>query len=79
MEAVTEAEIEAVVARTVAETLLKLGIDAADPLEFQADMQHLRAWRRSVATVKQQSLMTAIGIITAGVLGGLWLLLKGQQ
>lgn len=75
----TDAEIEAIVARTVTETLLKLGIDATDPLEIQADMQHLRAWRKSVNTVKQQSLMTAIGIITAGLLGGLWMLLKGQQ
>lgn len=68
-----DAEVKKIVSETVAETLLKLGIDADDPLEFQRDMQHLRAWRESVATVKRQSLITAIGIITAGVLGLIWM------
>jgi hypothetical protein len=72
-----EAEIEKIVSKTVAETLLKLGIDADDPLEFQADMQHLRSWRRSVDTVKKQSLMTAIGILTAGMLGLIWVAVRG--
>jgi hypothetical protein len=74
-----EAEIEKIVSKTVSETLIKLGIDADDPLEFQADMQHLRNWRQSVATVKRQSLTTAIGIITAGVLGLVWLAVRGPQ
>lgn len=65
----TEGEIKKIVSETVNETLLKLGIDASDPIELQADMQHLRAWRESVKTVKRQSLMTAIGIITTGILG----------
>lgn len=64
-----EAEIKRIVSESVNETLLKLGIDATDPLELQADMQHLRAWRSSVNTVKRQSLMTAIGIITTGLIG----------
>ncbi len=75
----TDDEIKRVVAQTVAETLLKLGIDAEDPLEFQADMQHLRQWRQSVATVKRQGLMTAVGILTAGVLGLIWMAIKGGQ
>lgn len=65
----TDAELKKIVSETVDATLLKLGIDATDPLEFQADMQHLRAWRQSVNTVKRQSLMTAIGILTTGILG----------
>lgn len=72
-----DAEIRKIVSDTVSETLMKLGIDADDPLEFQADMQHLRNWRQSVATVKRQSLMTAIGIITAGILGLVWMAVKG--
>lgn len=64
-----EADIKRIVSETVDATLLKLGIDATDPLEFQADMQHLRAWRQSVNTVKRQSLMTAIGVLTTGILG----------
>lgn len=65
----TDAELKKIVSETVDATLLKLGIDATDPLEFQADMQHLRAWRQSANTVKRQSLMTAIGILTTGILG----------
>jgi hypothetical protein len=66
------------VSETVDATLLKLGIDATDPLEFQADMQHLRAWRQSVNTVKRQSLMTAIGILTTGILGLIYMALTGR-
>lgn len=74
----TEAEIRRVVAETVDQTLTRLGVDTSDPLEFQRDMQHLREWRESINTVKRQSLITAIGIITAGVLGLIWLAIKGQ-
>lgn len=74
----TENEMKKLVAETVAETLLKLGIDTDDPLELQKDMQHLRAWRESMATVRRQSLITAIGILTAGVLGLIWMAVSGK-
>lgn len=74
-----DADIKKIVSETVEETLLKLGIDVDDPLEFQADMQHLRAWRQSVNTVKRQSLITAIGIITAGVCGLIWMAIRGSN
>lgn len=73
----TEAEIRKIVAETVKETLTRIGIEADDPLEVQRDMQHLRAWRESVATVKRQGLITAIGILTAGILGAIWMAIKG--
>jgi hypothetical protein len=73
----TEHEIRAIVADAVSQTLTRLGVDVDDPLEVQKDMQHLRAWRESVATVKRQSLITAIGILVAGALGMLWLGLRG--
>nr|WMC99355.1 hypothetical protein RAR13_11925 [Aminobacter aminovorans] len=73
----TDHELRKVVAEAVAETLLKLGIDASDPIELQKDMQHLREWRESVATVKRQSLITAIGILTVGILGLIWAALRG--
>ena len=73
----TEAEVKRIVAESVDMTLTRLGVDVSDPLEFQKDLAHLRAWRESVATVKRQSLITAIGILTAGVLGLLWMALKG--
>lgn len=74
----TENDMKKLVAETVAETLLKLGIDTDDPLELQKDMQHLRAWRESMATVRRQSLITAIGILTAGVLGLIWMAVAGK-
>ena len=81
----TEAEVRSMVdeiakqaaKEAVKEVFLTLGIETDKALEVQKDMQHLRAWRESVATVKRQSLMTAIGIITAGVLGLIWLAVKG--
>ena len=73
----TEAEIRKIVAETVAETLTRMGIPADDPIEVQKDMAHLRAWRESVATVKRQGIITAVGILTAGLLGILWLAIKG--
>jgi hypothetical protein len=74
----TEHEIRRIVAETVDQTLTRLGVDTQDPLEFQKDMQHLRAWRESVATVKRQSLITAVGIIVAGIIGLIWIALKGS-
>lgn len=73
----TEHEVKKIVAEAVAETLLTLGIDTTNPVELQKDMAHLRAWRESVATVKRQSLVTAVGIVIAGMLGLLWLGFKG--
>lgn len=74
----TEAEIRKIVAEAVKETLTSMGIPADEPIEVQRDMQHLRAWRESVATVKKQSLVTAVGILTAGFVGLIWLAIKGQ-
>lgn len=73
-----EAEVKKIVAETVAQTLLTLGVDTNDPVELQKDLAHLRAWRESMETVRRQSLITAIGVITAGVLGLIWLAIKGQ-
>ncbi|TGP25904.1 hypothetical protein EN828_10515 [Mesorhizobium sp. M2D.F.Ca.ET.185.01.1.1] len=74
----TEAEIRRIVSETVDQTLTRLGVDTENPIEFQRDLQHLRAWRESVATVKKQSLITAVGIVIAGALGLLWLGFKGS-
>lgn len=72
----TEEQIKALVARVasetaekaVNETLVRLGLTVGDPFEMQADMQHLRAWRKSVSTVKRQGLITAVGILVAGLI-----------
>ena len=80
----TDEEITALVKKTAEETahqvmrqtLLVMGVDTSNPLAFQADMQHLRAWRESIATVKRQGLLSAVGIIVAGVLGLIWTAVK---
>lgn len=69
----TENEMRAVIAETVNETLTKIGIDHADPVEMQKDMAHLRAWRNSVNEVKQKSMFTVLAILVAGLLGATWL------
>lgn len=74
----TENEIRKIVAETVDQTLTRLGVDTENPLEFQRDMSHLRAWREAGETIKRQSLMTAVGILIAGVLGLMWLALRGS-
>lgn len=74
-----EAEIRKIVAETVKETLTRIGIEADDPLEAQKDFQHLRSWRTSTETIKKQGIMTAVGIVTAGVLGLIWMAIKGSN
>lgn len=67
----TEAEIKRVIAETVAQTLLQMGIDAKDPLEMQRDFQHLRSWRKSVDDVKSKGLWAAVTFITVAMLGAM--------
>lgn len=78
----TEQEIKRIVRETVEETLTSLGVDHDDPLEMQKDFQHLRDWRESVEAVRSKGIMTAFGILIAGVCGALWIGIKdimGQQ
>lgn len=73
----TEAEVKRIVAETVEQTLLTLGVDTDDPVALQRDMAHLRAWRESMETVRKQTIVTAIVIAVTGILGLIWLALKG--
>jgi hypothetical protein len=68
----TEAEIEAIVARTVKQTLLTLGLDCSDPMETQRDFQWLRDWRKSVDSMRGYGARTAVSIIVAGIIGAVW-------
>jgi len=82
----TDAEVRELVQRTadetakrvVKETFLMLGVSIDEPLEVQADMLHLRAWRMSIAAVKRQGLITSIGILTTGVLGLIWMTISAK-
>lgn len=79
----TDEQIAALVKETAEKTaeevlrraFLSMGIDMTTPtgiVATQADMQHLRAWRTSVETVKRQGLLTAVIIITTGFIGLIW-------
>lgn len=68
----TEDEIKKIVSVTVSETLLKIGVNADDPIEAQKDFMHLRSWRQSTEAVKRQSMLAAIGVVTAGMLALIW-------
>ena len=68
----TDDEIRKIVSVTVSETLLKMGVNTDDPIEAQKDFQHLRSWRQSTEAVKRQSMLAAIGVVTAGMLALIW-------
>lgn len=44
-----------------------------DSPEFEADLAHLRRWRKTVEGVGKQSLFTSMAVITTGFFGLLWL------
>lgn len=48
---------------------------AADA-EFRKDLEHIRAWRKNMDEIKAKSLLTAIGILVAGICTAVWLGIK---
>jgi len=69
----TEAELKLVISSTVLDTLTKLGIDSAQPLETQKDMAHLRRHRESVEAVKKNAWVKGVGFL---IVVGLGVILK---
>lgn len=66
-----------IVEETVEATLIRLGVNADDPIEVQRDMSFLRDWRTSTAAVKRHGLFTAIGVLVVSGIGLIWLAIKG--
>lgn len=64
--------------KTVEDLLIKLGVEHDDPIEMQKDFQHLRSWRVSSETIKAKAVLTAIGIVIAGICGAVWVAIKGH-
>ncbi len=60
-------DIKKLVADTVRQTLVQIGIDNASPIEMQQDFQHLRAWRKSGQELKTKGLVALLGIFLSGV------------
>lgn len=69
----TRDELERIVAESVRQTLIQLGISTLDPLEMQKDMQHLREWRKSMENVKSKAVITTLTVLLSGILAALWL------
>ena len=69
-------ELKEIVAESVRQTLMQLGIASNDPIEMQRDMQHLREWRRTMDTIKSKGLLTIIGMFCTGIMAAIWLGIK---
>jgi len=69
----THEEIEEIVAKTVAATLSRFGIEEGDHKELAADFSHLRRWRKSVEQAQSYTLKTVITVIVSGLAGALLL------
>lgn len=62
--------------KTVAQTLISLGVDSTDPFEVQHDMQFIRAARRNWQSAKTKGLLAAIGLMVTGFFAFLWSAIK---
>lgn len=71
-----QANIDAIVLRTVASVLASFGIDDDDRKELRADFQHLRRWRRSVEQAQSYTLKALITVIATGLMGVVGLSVK---
>lgn len=71
-------DIDAVVQKTVASTLISFGVDNEDRRELRADFQHLRRWRRSVEQAQSYTFKAVITIIATGFVGAVWLGIKAM-
>lgn len=73
----TEAAKEA-----IRELLVAMGVNANDPealIEMQQDFAHIRAWRRSTQTIKNNGLKAAVTFIVTGGLGYLVFLFTSHK
>jgi hypothetical protein len=71
-----QANIDAIVLRTVASVLASFGIDDGDQRELRADFQHLRRWRTSVEQAQSHTFKAVITVIATGLMGAVWLGVK---
>jgi hypothetical protein len=71
-------ELEALVKRTVNETLTSIGLDHKNPIELQKDFQSLREWRQAMQEVRKKTLITLIGILVTGLAAAIWIGLKSM-
>lgn len=73
--AMMEKVAEEAACNAIKKTLTMLGIDHTDPVEFQKDTAHLRAWRKRVERIEEKSMTAGIlaflGLVAAAVIYGI--------
>lgn len=74
--AMSQVELNGVVAEAVKQTLIQLGVDTSDPLAMQRDFQHLRQWRESGEDLKRKGTLALLGIFLSGLVSLILLGLK---
>lgn len=72
----SKAELRQLMKETILETLTTLGVSVDDPIQMQADFQHLREWRTMTDSLKTKGFLTGMGLALAGVFSLVWLGLK---
>jgi hypothetical protein len=69
----TEAEVKLIVEKTVNQVFESFGLEQEERKELQADLIHLRKWRKSVEQAQGYTFKIVITTIVGGFLGALWL------
>lgn len=67
------AAIDEVVLKAVATILTSFGIEEDDRKELQADLTHLRRWRKSVEQAQSLTFKMIITALVTGFIGAVWL------
>jgi hypothetical protein len=52
--------------------------DLVDDEEFQADLAHLRKWRKAVESAQTTTFLAVIGLLVSGGAAALWIGLKSK-
>jgi len=74
----TDDQLKSLVEKTVHDTLVRLGVDATNPIEMQHDFQHLREWREATGAFRNKGILVIITTIIAGVLAAAWVGFKSS-
>ena len=69
----TDEQVKAIVETTVNQVFISFGLEGEDRKELQADLIHLRKWRKSVEQAQSYTFKIVITTIVTGFLGALWL------
>jgi hypothetical protein len=69
----SENDVDFVAIKTISTILNSFGIEEDDRKEFNADLRHLRKWRKSVEQAQSLTFKVAITAIISGLLGALWM------